>query len=705
MEQNLQRLADALGIATSFSDAGLKRRDYAVSDKTIRFFASVLGYPANTDKQAQNSLMKLQEKRWRQMLSPVYVCPQNNVVIDVVSPDLSNIIITAEDNEGHKINLDYTYMHDVQNYGLFYKESLQITTSLKIGYYKLTVKVDGQTAHSTLAVAPLQCYALPQDKNKLFGFAIQLYSLRSDHDWGVGDFSDLIDFVNICSKVGADVIGINPINVLYHSCPENASPYMSISRNFLNPIYIDVEKVPEFTTADKKAVTSAAEKLRICETIDYIGVYNLKIKYLEKCFARFQKSSDAKRQREYEDFCIAHGADLNNLALFQVIYEEECKYRHGFNVLVKEYPAPDCVASQKFVSEHRERIEFFKFLQFETFRQFAQVQKAIQKSGIKVGLYRDLAVGVGRDSAEVWSNPELFLRDCGTGAPPDAFFPNGQKWGLGTFHPLKLKDQAYAPFIKILRNNMQAGALRIDHVMSLMRLYVIPDKDETGTYLYYNFDDMLNLVALESVLNKCVVVGESIGNVPEGFLDRLAQKNIYSLSVLWAERWNIGAGDFKHPEFYPDNAFTSIGTHDMAPLKMWWFGYDIETNFQVGIIGNEAEKVAAYHKREDDRRRLLKVLDETNVWPEDKYRHSDYIYGEGYPEGIEEALERFMARTSSPVYLAQLEDILHVIVMQNLPGTDRDKHPNWRRKLPVDLEKLSDDTAFVRCIAAIHRER
>lgn len=705
MEQNLQRLADALGIATSFSDAGLKRRDYAVSDKTIRFFASALGYPADTAKQAENSYHRLQEKRWRQMLAPVYVCPQNNIVIDVVSPDLSNIVVMAEDNAGNKIDLAYTYLRDVQNYGLFYKESLQITTPLAIGYYKLTVKADGRTAHSTLAIAPQKCHALPQDKQKLFGFAIQLYALRSRHDWGIGDFSDLGDFIDICASVGADVIGINPINVLYHNCPENASPYMSISRNFLNPIYIDVAKVPEFTATDKKEAADCAAKLRASENIDYTGVYNLKIKYLEKCFTRFQKTKDKNRLKEYHDFCTSQGADLDNLALFEAIYEDECRYQRCFNTWSLQYPIPTCEASQKFYKAHQERIEFFKFLQFEAFRQFALVQKTIKAKGLKVGLYRDLAVGVGRDSAEVWSNPDLFMADCGTGAPPDAFFPNGQKWGLGTFHPLKLKEQAYAPFIKILRNNMQAGALRIDHVMSLMRLYVIPDADEVGTYLYYNFDDMLNLVALESELNHCVVVGESIGNVPEGFLDRLAEKNIYSLSVLWAERWNIGAGDFKHPEFYPANAVTSIGTHDMAPLKMWWFGYDIETNFQMGIIPSEAEKTAAYHKREDERRRLLKVLDETQVWPEDKYRHGDYIYGEGYPEGIEEALERFMARTASPVYLAQLEDILHVTVMQNLPGTDRDKHPNWRRKIPVELEKLASDIAFVRCMAAIHRER
>ena len=705
MNDVLHQLAQQLGIATQFSDAGINRRDYSVTDKTIRFFASALGYPANTEKQAQNSLTKLQAKRWRKMLSPIYVCEQNEVIIDVVSPDLSSIEITATDAENNKIKLAYDYMRDAQNYGIFYKESLRITTPLAIGYYEIEVKSAGRKGKSTLAVAPSICHQLPFDKQKLFGFAIQLYALKSNRNWGIGDFTDLEEFIKICSAVKADVIGLNPINVLYHHNPEAASPYMSISRTFLNPIYLDVERVAEFRAEDKKSAADEIQKLRATENIDYSGVYNLKIKYLQKCFARFQKSSHQKRLREYKDFCTHYGRDLDNLCLFQAICEEECAQSRWFNTWSKTYTSPDCEAAKKFAAAHKERIEFFKFLQFETFRQFNQVQNKIGSEGLKVGLYRDLAVGVGRDSAEVWSNPELFLRDCGTGAPPDAFFPNGQKWGLGTFHPLKLKEEAYLPFIKILRANMQAGALRIDHVMSLMRLYVIPDKDESGTYLYFNFDDMLNIVALESELNKCVVVGESIGNVPDGFLARLAQKNIYSLSVLWAERWGIGLGDFKHPETYPDNAFTSIGTHDMAPLKMWWFGYDIETNFQMGIIAGEQEKVAAYHKREDDRRRLLKVLDETQVWPEDKYRHGDYIYGEGYPEGIEEALARFMARTSSPVYLAQLEDILHVTVMQNLPGTDRDKHPNWRRKLPVALEKLASDIAFVRCIAAIHRER
>ena len=323
---------------------------------------------------------------------------------------------------------------------------------------------------------------------------------------------------------------------------------------------------------------------------------------------------------------------------------------------------------------------------------------------MKVGLYRDLAVGVGKDSAELGSDNDLFIRDVGAGAPPDAFFPAGQKWCLGAFNPYVLKERCYEPFIKILRANMNAaGALRIDHVMGLMRLYIIPDNGDAGTYVMYNFKDMLNIVAIESCRNKCQIVGESIGNVPEGFLETLAEKNIYALSVLWAERKDAGWGDFNAPGEYPEKAFMSVGTHDMAPLRMWWFGYDIELMHSLGLM-DEAAKNDAYHKREIDRWKLLSALDANGCWPEDNLRKDNYIYGQGYPEGIEEAVHRFAAKTASKVFLAQLEDILHVEKMQNLPGTDKE-HPNWRRKLPVTLEKLEGDIAYIRNIQAIRRER
>ena len=266
----------------------------------------------------------------------------------------------------------------------------------------------------------------------------------------------------------------------------------------------------------------------------------------------------------------------------------------------------------------------------------------------------------------------MFMEKSGAGAPPDAFFTLGQKWCLGAFNPYELKNRAYEPYLKILRANMAyAGALRIDHVMGLMRLFMIPDDKQNGTYIYYNFDDMLGLLALESHLHKCAVVGESIGNVPDGFLDKLRAHNIYSISVLWSERWNGGYGDFKMSSDYPANVFVSVGTHDMQPLKMWWFGYDIELKRKLNMI-DDNERIASYKLREGDRYKLLAALDFNQVWPQDKLRKADYLYGEGYPEGIEEAVHKLLAKTPCKVVMLQLEDVFEVAELQNLPGTDRE---------------------------------
>lgn len=713
MQEKLLELANKIGIASSFSDAGMVRREYGVSPEILQKLLAALGYPAGTPREAEASLQKWDERRWRSVLEPVYVREQSNLCFDVVVPletDASQISVRVFDEH----NILYPVSFRIEEHqaekaidGRELKKNLiRLDGSLEIGYYTVAVSVGENEYKTMLAVAPERCYEAPGMEHKLWGYAIQLYSVKSERNWGVGDFTDLAELVKISAHSGADIIGLNPLNVLCHDFPENASPYQSISRLFLNPVYIDVERVPEYLSSDKLLIADLLDEIRNTELIAYGKIYPLKIKILEKCFERFQKSKDELRRDAFKKFCREQGDDLERLALFQSLYEVESpKVWGGWRAWPQEYRSPQAAGIKDFAAAHKDRIEFFKFLQFEADRQFSNAQKVVKDLGMKIGFYRDLAVGVGKDSAEYWSSPDLFIRDFGTGAPPDAFFPQGQKWGLCTFSPEALKEKRYQPFIKILRANMRnAGALRMDHVMSLMRLYVVEDEGSEGTYLYYNFEDMLNIVALESHLNQCVVVGESIGNIPDGFLDALHRRNIHPLSILWGERGDAGWGDFYAPEVYPREAFTSVGTHDIPPLKMWWFGYDIALNASLGIISEET-KNEEYRKREGDRWKLLALLDRNGVWPGDRPRSGDYIYGENYPEGIEEAVHAFLARSNSQVFLAQLEDFLHVAQRQNLPGTDCDKHPNWRRRLPVALEKLVSDIAYIRNVAAIRRER
>ena len=716
MSERLYELAEKIGIMKKFSDAGLNSKEYLVPEGVIRFLSEKLGFSAKNEEEIKASLEKFDNLAWQTVLQPVYVLKQGSLAFDVVltkEESEKELAFSVKEKEtGKKIDVDYEILKTLETKkidGKFkIKYQAKLKTDLALGYYQVELKVGAKTHKSTIALAPQKCYEISGlEQSKIWGYALQLYSVKSERNWGVGDFTDLANFVEICGRCGADIIGLNPINVLFHDYPENASPYSSISRLFINPIYIDVEAVPEFLKDDLTELSETLQNVRSSDTILYADVYPLKMSVLEKLYLRFIASSDKNRKKEYADFCKEKGVELEKLAVFQTLYEEKSKtIWGGWKAWEEQYRSPENPEIKAYIKQNNSRIEFFKFLQFEADRQFTLAYGKVLKNNLKVGFYRDLAVGVGQDSAELWSEPDLFIAESGAGAPPDAFFPAGQKWCLGAFNPYKLKEAAYEPFIKILRANMaMAGALRIDHVMSLMRLYIIPDYSELGTYVMYNFEDMLSIVALESELNKCLVVGESIGNVPDGFLAKLGNANIKSLSVLWAERNGAGWGDFIAPHDYPKEACVSVGTHDMAPLRMWWFGYDIELSYNLGLIPTVEEKTGAYKKREADRWMLLSALDREGIWPEDNQRRGNYLYGESYPEGIEEAVHRFVSRASSKIFLAQLEDVLHVEKLQNLPGTDRDRHPNWRRKLPVSLEKLENDIAYIRNIAAIRKER
>ncbi len=715
MDRQLKELADKLGILTEYYDAGQDRKKYEIDEETIKFFVKKLGYNADSSEEIARSITKFDNRRWQETLEPVYVKEQGDLYIDIVSTTeeadtaLNIEAISRQDSKKYTLTLEKVSQEDREINRISYaKSTIKITNDLPVGYYDIKVSKNGKEYKSVLAVAPIKCYQNPDlETSKLWGYTIQLYSMKSERNWGVGDFTDLKNFVDICAKSGGNVIGLNPLNILEHNFPENASPYASVSRLFLNPIYIDIENVPEYKPEDIADIKDKLQAFRDSDIINYEEIYPLKIKFMELYYKRFKEHKDSARYKEFEEFCNREGDELNKLAVFLSLYEERChKVWGGWHAWEPELRNPYNSKVKAYAESHQDRVNFYKFLQFETFRQFDQAAAEVKKQGLKIGFYRDLAVGVGQDSAESWSDPDVFIADSGAGAPPDAFFPGGQKWGIGAFNPYVLKAKAYEPLINILRANMRnTGALRIDHVMSLMRLYVIPNAQPLGTYILYNFADMLNIVAIESYLNKCVVAGESLGNVPEGFLEALERKNIYSLSVLWSERALGWGGDFNQPNTYPEKAFTSVGTHDMAPLKMWWFGYDIADMRKADIITSDDVMRNNYHERENDRLRLLKALDISGLWPEDRKRQGDYLYGESYPEGMAEAVNSYVASCPSRVFLAELENILEVDKRQNLPGVDRDKHPNWRRKLTQNIEQLSGDERFIRNIDAIHRVR
>ena len=709
MQDSWNLLLNKLGIAKSYTDAAQNRKEYVTDDETLLKIVNYLGFKLDKIEDSEKLLAKLEKERWLYALEPIYVLRADSLKFDVVLPksEADNIELVIKNQQtGEEPTVFYSYKV-IEEKMLGRKEYARIEivfdSTLEPEYYDVDLKAGNCKAHTVLAVTPDKCYEPEYLQNhKIWGMAIQLYSLTSERNWGVGDFTDLANLVDLCARQGANIIGLNPLNVLFHDFPENASPYSSISRLFLNPIYIDVEKVGGYKPEYLAGKEAELEQLRAVENIDYTGVYNFKMQILQKIydetFSKLEKSS------AYQKFEKKNKEDLENLATYQALYSSLCHSVYGgWRAWPKELKNPQSPEVKKFKTENRKAVNFFKFLQYWAEKQLEDVQKKIEERGLKIGLYRDLPVGLCKDSAELWSENDLFIKDCGAGAPPDIFFPTGQKWCLGAFKPYNLKANAYRPFIKILRAAMEnAGAIRIDHVMSLQRLYIIPDASEKGTYVYYPFADMLGILALESYLHKCMVVGESIGNVPEGFIEAIQERGVYSLSVLWSERWN-GSGPFKLPQDFASHTFCSIGTHDMAPLKMRWFGGDIETMYNLKML-TEDERQNQYKGREVERRCLLDALDYTHSWSADRTRQGDCLYGEGYPNGIMEATERYLSSSTCAVFLAQLEDIFGVNVLQNLPGTDRDKHPNWRRKLPVKLEDFEQNPEFVRAVEAIDRK-
>lgn len=710
MSELLKQLATELNISTSFTYcSGGVEKNNIVSDEVLRFFIKNMGYDAKDDAEIEASLKRLHKKRWQRTMEAIYVVEEDDKEFDVVLSDeefasVVAVSIAPEGTQDYK-PLAVSWREVERNEDgrtVLVKKVARVDETVDLGYYDVKVKTIKGDYRTILAVAPKQCYALnKKGKEKIFGFALQLYALKSRRDWGVGDFTDLMDMVNILANSGGDIIGLNPLNVLQHSYPETASPYASVSRLFLNPIYIDVEKVPFYEDGDKdgQAIWFAKEK----ETIDYTAVYRAKIKALRNIFARLSAHKNSDYYKEFEAFKKADTGELHRLAVFEVLKEEKKNDKLPKN-WEKTLGSSMGSGVEKFAAEHAEEIEFFKFLQFEADRQLKMVAEEVQKRNMAVGLYRDLPVGVSQDSAEVWNDRYLYMQESGAGAPPDNAFPTGQKWGLGAFNPFELKERGYKPFIRILRANMRyAGAVRIDHIMGLSRLYVIPDNGDAGTYIRYNEKDLLNILSLESQLQKCVVVGECIGNVEGTFRDRLTARNIYSLGVLWCERTDSN-GTMRRPHEFDKKYVASIGTHDMPPLKAWWYAVELTKMKELKLLTDE-EVANAYHWREHERQLLLEALDSEGVWPENNLRKSDYLYGDGFPEGMDEAVHAYMSKTNSEIFIIQPEDMFLSMRLQNLPGTDIDKYPNWRTKLPIDIEDIESSDAYQRNIGAIKKWR
>ena len=724
-EETLDYLAEVAGILPEcLTDVGVLK----TTRETKQVILKSLGLPADTLEEAQQSLEKLHETNFRRALPPVAVERKSNRFADlyVVLPSVTafdsvlTVTIDLESGTTRKINVPYEETREGERAKIdgVVMEQRWFTFELpeEYGYHVLTVDgVDGLPENGrqmTLVVVPDKCYCpefVSQD-NRPWGFPAQLYALSSQKSWGIGDFSSLKVLMNTAGKLGASLVGINPVNTLFNSSALSISPYYSTSRLFLNTLYISIEDVEGFTdcAAVQKYVSSAAFKKKLAaarksKTVDYATVQELKQKALHLLFDDFLKNHMALKTKtylEFKDFSLDQGDDLYFLAIYQALSDFYTKkgVKGGFLSWDEKYHNPHNEAVTEFAEKHTEEVMFYMYVQWLAAKQFKDAAQNKEDAGLNIGLYQDLAVGVATESAETWAHADVFLKRLSVGSPPDMFNAFGQKWGVAAMNPQKMREESYAFYRKILSMNMKtAGALRIDHVMGLARLYLIPD-GLPGAYLKYPFEELTGIVALESWRHKCMVIGEDLGVVPSFFRESMAAAGMLSFKIFRYQRGENGA--FMAPESYPEIALTAAGTHDMPTLCGFWTGEDIDTGVRLGLISDEQ---AAKQARLAERRDMVWSFAKSGRWFVDSDSFEQEITGKKIPEKLTLTVYRYLASAPSLLFLAQLEDILNQTEQMNFPGTV-DQYPNWQYKLSVAAEDLADDER-VREICAVIREQ
>ena len=563
---------------------------------------------------------------------------------------------------------------------------------LACGYYTLSAETGGKSCFVRLIVAPESVYQpkLLANGGRMNGLTMHLYSLRSERNWGVGDFTDLLNLMKYAAEKKLDFVGINPLHALFTSKPAFASPYSPSSREWLNPIYLDVEKVGAFTYNEQLKNWLAQPKirqriaaLRITETVTYTAVWACKRDALHMAFNAFEQDTCEAAENEraaFEAFVLEKGKALRGFGLFEALDQYYSRPGQvGWQSWPSEFYQPDGEAVEKFARSHEREIRFYMWLQWLCAEQLREVNQAAAEYGVKLGIYGDLAVGVARGSADTWLNRQDYCMDLSVGAPPDPLGPTGQNWDLPPLNPLMLKHTGYEKFAHLLRENMRLyGVLRIDHVMALCRLWwVLNGKTaDFGAYVHYDAEVMFAILALESRRNRCVIIGEDLGTVPDEARHLLNRYQVFSYKVMYFSKgWN----GFQLPEEYPEQAITVISTHDVAPLAGYWTGKDLDTMFKLGTLPDAAAFQTALDEREHDKADLLDKLKETGCLG------ADIQMPAKADETLLAALHKYGALSRSKLYAVQLENLLGVIDNLNVPGVT-EGYPNWAQKMPVSLE-------------------
>ncbi|MEF2506537.1 4-alpha-glucanotransferase [Vibrio mimicus] len=698
----LKQVAEMAKIADRYVSAW--GSEAQVEDDTIRHLLASLGYDTSSDEAL---LQSAEKKHKKDVVDPVLVVHQG-AVIEVplylgVSARESEFDWRLQTEQGEVLEgyLQSQIVRDERAEGgpLVFA----LPNDLPLGYHTLLIARKRRKVpyEMTLIVTPQACYkqpALVQGK-KLWGPSIQLYTLRTQHNWGMGDFGDLKQLVADIASRGGDFVGLNPIHALFPANPEGASPYSPSSRRWLNILYIDVSSVPEFAlSAEAQQKVGSPEfqqrlqKVRDAHWVNYSEVAELKLSVLPLLFAEFKKrhlDKHSDRAHAFLNFVEEGGESLLHQAAFDALHAQlhaEDASVWGWPVFPEKYRRFDSAAVQKFIDEQKDQVHLYMYLQWIADAQIHEAQSLAEEKGMAVGLYRDLAVGVADSGSETWADQGNLLQDVSIGAPPDVLGPLGQNWGLPPLNPQVLQATAYDAYIKLLRANMKhCGALRIDHVLGLLRLWWIPKGENAtkGAYIYYPVKDMLAILALESHRHQCSVIGEDLGTVPDEIVELLRDAGVHSYKVFFFETSKEDGG-YVSPAHYAEQSMAALCTHDMPTLRGFWHCDDLKMGREIGLYPDEEQLQGLFDDRLKSKQGILDSVAWHGYLPAGVGRDATQVPMDSY---LSEALQLHVAAGSSALLSVQLEDWLEMDKPVNIPGTVNE-YPNWRRKLSVNLDEI-----------------
>ena len=675
----LGRLADRLGVFAGYHDiAGTHR---PTSDATREALCAAMGFACSSESEAETRLAELAAADAEHWLEPVRVFRETpgtapKLGVRGVPDGEAQVEISAESGERWKVTAR------VAGGELF------LPAELGPGAHELRVELAGRAATQLLIVAPRSAWRADESlgAGRALGVWTNLYTVRSRLNWGFGDLSDLARMAEWLAPLGADFVAVNPLHALANR-GDAIAPYSPLSRIFMNPLYLDVEAVPELAHATRARSVAAQlplERLRGARELDHAAVLAAKLsvqRELHRAVRAGERDGETPRGRAHARARAEAGPELLDFATFEVAQAElrESDWRRW----PAELRDPRSPEVREFAAAHAEEIEFRCWLQAELAVQLDSAANAARAAGMRIGVCKDLAIGSAPDSADTWMCRGLFADGVSLGAPPDAYAASGQNWGLPPLVPERLRSDGYRFLRRLLRAAFRAsGALRIDHVMGLQRQFWIPAgrPGGEGTYVAQPAADLFGVLALESRHARSIVVGEDLGTVPAELPPELESWGVLSTRVLCFER---DGAKFRPSASYPERALSLVVTHDLPPLAGWLEGRDLELRAEVGALARGEELERAQGERAADRDALAETL-----------RAEGELDASTDTESLARAAQLFLARTPSRLVALGLDDLAGEREPLNLPGIPVEVHRSWSRRMRRELDELAADPAL-----------